>query len=325
MRVLLRDLFYIFAQLVNKTIKMRKIYIISCLLVALSLLSFTKGEQETTQPLTGALLWEVSGNGLSKPSYILGSYHVEGKDFVEENIKGLQGAFNNSNVVVGELNMLTMQSEMATMQQAMMMSADTTYEMLLSDDDRKLLNEKLTSLIGAGLDQLAVMKPSALQTLYMLTLLTKKTGMQSVGMDSYYQIEGQKQGKKVQALETVKQQSDLLFCSESLAKQASDLMCGLKNEDYTMQSLDQLDSLYKAQDLAGMYIFSNDSVGNPCYTNDDFMNKLTTVRNNNWMKILPGMMQKDSHFVVVGALHLCGDTGILKQLLDLGYTLTPVH
>jgi len=47
-------------------------------------------------------------------------------------------------------------------------------------------------------------------------------------------------------------------------------------------------------------------------------------RNNNWINQLPGMMEKQSLFVAVGALHLVGNSGLVNQLSRLGYTVKPL-
>lgn len=47
-------------------------------------------------------------------------------------------------------------------------------------------------------------------------------------------------------------------------------------------------------------------------------------RNNYWMQQLPDLMKEQSLFVAVGALHLVGKTGLVQQLREKGYTVTPV-
>lgn len=308
---------------------MKKNFLLFILLgLVLTFSSCNGNSKQTPAELSGALLWEISGNGLAKSSYILGSYHVETKDFVENNIKGLTNAFAQADQVIGEIDMAEMMSNVAEMQKAMTMPTDTTYQMLLSADDYTFLDNKFKESFGAGMDQLGQMKPSTLSTMYLLLQYGKLTGNMitdpNAAMDSYFQNEGKKQEKKIAALETIEEQIDLLYNSEPLQKQALDLVCGTKNEDYTISSMQKLDSAYRAQDLTAMYELSMDTINDPCYTSDEFMNKLTTERNNNWMNKLPALLQKDSNFIVVGALHLCGKDGILQQLVDRGYTVTPV-
>jgi uncharacterized protein YbaP (TraB family) len=53
-----------------------RILFISCLFVSGFLSGFG---QKTKQPLYPSLLWEITGNGLTKPSYLFGTMHVSSK------------------------------------------------------------------------------------------------------------------------------------------------------------------------------------------------------------------------------------------------------
>jgi uncharacterized protein YbaP (TraB family) len=57
------------------------------------------------------------------------------------------------------------------------------------------------------------------------------------------------------------------------------------------------------------------------FGNSDYLIK---DRNNKWMKVLPGLMKESSQFVAVGALHLAGPDGLITQLQNSGYKVTPV-
>ena len=49
------------------------------------------------------ILWKVSGNGLQKPSYILGTHHVASKDICD-NIAGFNDAYAGIEQVYGEVD-----------------------------------------------------------------------------------------------------------------------------------------------------------------------------------------------------------------------------
>jgi uncharacterized protein YbaP (TraB family) len=51
---------------------------------------------------------------------------------------------------------------------------------------------------------------------------------------------------------------------------------------------------------------------------------LVKDRNQKWMKVLPALMQSKPQFVAVGALHLAGEEGLVQQLRNIGYTVTPL-
>ena len=58
---------------------------------------------------------------------------------------------------------------------------------------------------------------------------------------------------------------------------------------------------------------------------EEEMKILLDDRNYKWMQQLPRLMQEKSLFVAVGALHLVGESGLVKQLQSKGYTVTPVN
>ena len=55
------------------------------------------------------LLWKISGNGLTQPSYVMGTHHLAALS-IKDSIQGLQAALDNTKQVYGELKMSEMQS-----------------------------------------------------------------------------------------------------------------------------------------------------------------------------------------------------------------------
>ena len=69
------------------------------------------------------LLWKVTGNGLAKPSYIMGTYHLANTSFANS-VKGLHDALNACEQVYGELNMSQLDTQaMQGMQSTMVHEA----------------------------------------------------------------------------------------------------------------------------------------------------------------------------------------------------------
>jgi uncharacterized protein YbaP (TraB family) len=52
---------------------------------------------------------------------------------------------------------------------------------------------------------------------------------------------------------------------------------------------------------------------------------MLTVRNNNWVEIMPEMMKKQSNLFAVGTAHLVGENGVIELLRKQGYKITPVY
>lgn len=99
------------------------------------------------------LLWKVTGKELTKPSYVLGTFHLADVAFADS-IPGLKEALNASEQVYGELDMrklLSDPSQVQQMQHAMMLPKDTTLDSLLTIEQMKRLNEFLKQYLGADL------------------------------------------------------------------------------------------------------------------------------------------------------------------------------
>lgn len=79
------------------------------------------------------LLWKISGNGIEKPSYIVGTHHVAPIG-MQDSIPGLMKALQATDQVWGELVMSEMASPqgMVELQKYMAAPADSTLNVLLS-------------------------------------------------------------------------------------------------------------------------------------------------------------------------------------------------
>jgi uncharacterized protein YbaP (TraB family) len=272
---------------------------------------------------SGSLLWKISGKGLSEPSYLLGTFHLKSGEYLDS-IPGAKSALQSCKQVVSEVNMLDMAGLQMQMQQAMMMTPDTTYQMLYSDEDYRFVSEKIASLAGAGLEQFGKFKPTAIQmTIIVFAYMKYFPGINPMNtLDIHIQSEAQKEQKPVVALETADYQIHLLLDVTSLQRQADDLLCSLKNMDQLMAlipeqieyydhgDLDKLDQQYKDTEI--------------CPSDPSESVALIKDRNDAWIKKLPEIMKENASFIAVGALHLTGDEGLLNLLEKLGYKVEAV-
>lgn len=62
----------------------------------------------------------------------------------------------------------------------------------------------------------------------------------------------------------------------------------------------------------------------PNFDFDEGYHFLLAGRNKLWMEKIPALINEKSTFIAVGALHLCGDEGLIHLLREKGYTLRPV-
>ena len=281
-------------------------------ILALSLMCLTSNAQ---------LVWKISGNGIKKPSYILGTHH--GCPFTYcDSIPGLMKAFDKVDNIIGEINMIEFAEmspeRMQKMQAMMMMPADTSLLSLFSTEEAAKVNEWLGKKMGASLEMLSVMKPMTImvtvQNKEMMEVIPEIATMTTI--DKYMQTLGQRKGKTIGELETADYQMELLY-GNSLEEQADALLEMIDHGD-SKGLLQQLTNAYKSQNLDTLWkVFQEQMTG---YEYD----AIVKVRNLNWEKQMKEILPKQTTLFVVGAGHLPGEYGMINLLREAGYKVKPV-
>lgn len=274
------------------------------------------------------LLWKVSGGGLARPSYIMGTYHFAPSSMIDK-IPGMAQAFEDCDVVVGEIemdNVMNQEAQMA-MAQAMMAPADSTLDKLYSPEDYSIIEgvfNKYFGSMGVKLNQMNSLKPSAISTQMQAMQALKYFPNFDANdlIDAMVQKRGKDMGKPALALETIQEQTDLLFNSP-ISEQAKGLLVACKKDELFVVQSSALVEAYMAQDLNKLEsIITNPELGGD---DDDAMDALIYSRNRNWVKKLQAMMPERACLVCVGAGHLPGAQGLLQLLRDQGFTVEPMQ
>lgn len=300
---------------------MKKISIITMLLVAVFMSA------------NAQLLYKISGKGLAKPSYIVGTYHLAPVAFVDS-IPGLRDAMAQTEQVCGELDMkqMTDQAEMQKMMQAMMLPEGTTLKTLLSEDEMTRLNAYMTKLMGVDMTnpmvegQMGKMTPQALNTQFSLITFMKHTpGFDPANLfDGYFQKAALEQGKSVIGLETMDFQIKVLFKGQTLERQKQLLMCLVDNPKYHEDAAVRLTKAFEAQDLNKMQELMDEKENNDCDSKPEEKDAMINNRNADWLTKMPAIMSNKSTLFAVGAAHLPGAKGVLALLRGAGYTVEGV-
>lgn len=270
------------------------------------------------------LLWKVTDNNRGKTSYVFGTHHFAPLSLLDS-IKGLDAAMQNADKVYGELDMQAAMdpSAMMGMQQMIMAPADSTIDKVLT---AKQLADLNMAWAKYGTDEvpmeaLYMLKPAGLSTQLAALMSAKVLPDMNVGqgIDNELQVRARKAGKQVAGLETMEFQTNMLL-GDPISKQAEDLMETIEDIDAEAGKLVRLTNAYLAQNYKDIETICAESV----LKNPESAEKMIISRNNNWMKQLEPEMKNTNLLVVVGAGHLVGDKGILNQLKQAGYTVTPV-
>lgn len=272
----------------------------------------------STTTFSQSLLWKVSGNGLKKPSYLFGTYHIMKDSYLNQNPK-IKSAYEGAEGVVVETEVDS--SAMLSMAMRGLM-LDKSLDKLLSQTDYKLVADEFKKGTGYDLALFNQMKPIVTATMLSLAYVQKESdtlnSFKGLPLDLYFASDGRKRQKTVSALETMEEQMAFLFDHDPVEKQAQHLVEMVKEKDEMHDMSKSVTELYLKQDLQGMWKMnekSGNTFGNMTYLLDE--------RNHNWMKRLPGLMASRPTFVAVGALHLPGPQGLIELLKKEGYQVEP--
>ncbi|MEO7979244.1 TraB/GumN family protein [Flavobacterium sp.] len=277
-------------------------------ITAIVILFSSATQSQTKSPkLENSLLWEVSGNGLEKPSYLYGTIHsiCAADYFLSEKTKK---AFDQSEKFILEIN-FSDPIEMADAQKMSMSSEPLS---------KKLTPEELTRL-DSVLQKTTGLKIQQLDN-FSLAAVTSVIGMKAFGCESLKSYESdfmdlaKKENKNIEGLETVKGQMTMLanaYTDSELINMLGDL-----SEKETSKMVED----YKAENLMNLY----SDVADEKVMSAKAKKWVLDDRNKDWAKKIPEMMKKESLFVAVGVGHLAGESGVINLLRKSGYTVKSV-
>lgn len=287
---------------------------IKLLLIAFLGFSITLSAQ--TKKANNSLLWEISGNGLKKPSYLFGTHHLIPAKFADT-MKVLQEKLKSVDAVVGEVVMdSTLQKKMAPF---LMMKNNTLDSLLTNAEFKEVEDYFKTKQPEFELKQLNNFKPAMVSLMIMFFDNPDMLKDVGDGIDNSFQAYAKKNAKSLYGLETAEYQGALLFDGD-LQKQKKALLKSIREIDKSKQKMQELKTYYLTQNidkLTDLFKIQDEE-------NKEFITELLKNRNKRWLDQLPGLMQNESLFIAVGAGHLVGTEGLIKGLQLKGYILKPV-
>jgi uncharacterized protein YbaP (TraB family) len=106
----------------------------------------------------------------------------------------------------------------------------------------------------------------------------------------------------------------------SVWEQTENLIQTYENRDSLCSLYKEYLMAYRRQDLDAFWLLSKEI---PQF--GDNHNQMIEVRNKRWLESLRRQLQFEDNFIVVNAVQLPGEYGLLHQLRKAGYTVTPVQ
>ena len=227
-------------------------------------------------------------------------------------------AYARSSEVVLETDMQKLQSTefQATMMRQLSYSDGRNLQQVVNKDTYQALEQFFTTR-GIPMSQVVGFKPGMVATMITMVEL-QRLGLAGIGVDAYFSTKSIDDQKKLGQLETVEAQ--IAFIANMGIGQENEMLL------YSLADIENLPTLMQSMKQAWRQgdISELKEIGITPFKNDlpEIHKVLLIDRNNAWMPQIEAMLKtRPVEFVLVGALHLAGEDGLLTQLKARGYTV----
>ncbi len=263
-----------------------------------------------------SILWEVSGNGITKPSYLLGTLKFIGekeyylpKEATEKILVSTLFAIEDQidHHAQHELN------------KALHFPKGESLATHLTHEEYK----KVTDFFEAEFNIPKKGFESKYAQLKPLPISISMTRLSLGEKVKFYDIEllrfAKKNKIKSYNLESVSREAEALN-SFSIKDQTAALLHSIDQFDVQKEEYRKLMLDYPQGKLEEIFSYTLHTFEN----NDQFIEEFYFKRNEEWLPKIEKMMKNEVAFISVGISHLEGERGILELLKSKGYILTPI-
>lgn len=283
-------------------------------LMVLCLLATCCYGQKKNQPRYPSLFWEITGNGLKKPSYLFGTMHVSSK-MVFHLSDSFYLAIKNVDAVALELNPDLWQEQMVNLGQ--LRQHYTDYVQAPGSDyvtESSFRIDKYDDELKLALST----EPTVVNSLLYRSYKSKEDFEENTFLDLYIFQTGKKLGKRGTGVENYYETERLVLeAYADMAKEKKKKTPDLDETNYDIE--EKMQDAYRHGDLDLM-----DSLDILMERSDAFREKFLYARNAIQANSIDTIIKKSSLFVGVGAAHLPGKRGVIELLRKKGYTLRPI-
>lgn len=291
---------------------MRKRLIIAvCLIMSLTLL--IGGEN---------FLWEVE-NGKNKV-YLLGSIHVMPEEVYPLDDK-IEKAFEEADILVVEVDAIKVDQEnvQAFIIEKACYQDGENLQTELSAALYKAVSEKFEEL-GIPMTQIDIYKPWFVSLNLGLLGLQKLNIKAGLGIDVHFLNKANEKGMEIIELETARSQLEMLV-SFPEEVQIDYLQYSMDNYEQSVTIFEDMLEAWKTGDTEKMNTITKVKIlelGEELPGIIDFYNKMFFERDEKILDKIEKLLNNEEekvYFIIIGAVHLVGEDGLLKRLNNKGY------
>jgi len=263
-----------------------------------------------------SLLWEISGKGINRPSYLFGTMHLrDSRLFCFPD--SAQQKLDSCSVLALEV-VIDFKDSKALMNAILLQDESKYLPQILTKQEYK----KVKKAVKENCDIATLMMMDRIRPLMLAASLMEAQMKNNVKypMDIQFQIDAQKQGKKMYALESAKSQIEVLD-KIPLQIQKQELLSAVDSLSQNKLLLDTMIQMYLRQDLTALQTSTD---GMSAEFDSLWQSELLDKRNEIMVNGIKTLLFNGNAFAAIGAAHLGGENGIIELLRKDGYILRPI-
>lgn len=147
-----------------------------------------------------------------------------------------------------------------------------------------------------------------------------KLGLTAQGVEQYLGDKALLDGKTITELETIDEQIHYV-ATMGQGNETALILQTLEDIKTLPNDLDTMSTAWRLGDVQSLF---NTGIQPMVENYPEVYRSLLVERNNNWLPRIEQLIkQPDEKFILVGALHLIGEDGLLQQLAQRGYQVQP--
>ncbi|RZJ99474.1 MAG: TraB/GumN family protein, partial [Flavobacterium sp.] len=282
---------------------------VTCMLIALCFGTLLHG-----QNLPKTILWKVTKPESNNVSYLFGTFHEVNPSFFDL-LTNVVAKLKQSDVLFVEQRFSVPNKPTSKKQSSW---STIKWNKILTADQKKIFAEFVSKAEDTSYYNLPPLHLSHATFRLYSTGFCQSDNPTSKLMDPHIEKIAEKERKQIYSLDlnqgTIMDNEAEKFSSSQDSLYASYSTRYMENMLTTNLSDCELLNTYKKFDLN--YEFDTDLSKNPA-------SFLLLDRNTKWIKILQQPLSKSNCFIAVGFRHLFYKQGLIEQLRNLGYTVTP--
>ncbi|MCQ2334612.1 MAG: TraB/GumN family protein [Paludibacteraceae bacterium] len=270
----------------------------------------------------GQVLYQISGNGAQANSYLIATNKLTDISFLDT-IPNLFKCYGQSDKVITEFAMIDYQA-IAALRQAAILPDSIRLSHYYTTDEYQLIDESLQLTLGMGIDKLGRMKPQYLTEMYRVELLKKWAGYDdNRSSEHFFETVARQQNKPIFGLDDIGETMFMQFDREPFHWQCTELKNIIEYPEREIKLEKNIRDLYKMGRLLDIsYLISSpDNLSTISYSDYQVYIK----RNKEWVKRLKPYLIEGKAFIVLDAMYLGGEGGLIALLKAAGYKVKPVN